>query len=73
MYNDHDGLNMAGYAQLEIRPLNRFKAVAGFRIEQNSLDGIKDKIVPVFRAGINWQAAEYTFIRASFGQGYRYP
>jgi outer membrane receptor protein involved in Fe transport len=73
MYNDHVGLNMAGYAQLEIRPFNRLKAVAGFRIEQNSLDEIKDKIIPVFRAGINWQAADYTFIRASFGQGYRYP
>ncbi len=73
MYNDHDGLNMAGYAQLEISPFNRLKAAAGFRIEQNSLDGKKDKIVPVFRAGINWQAADYTFIRASFGQGYRFP
>jgi outer membrane cobalamin receptor len=73
MYNDHSGLNVAGYTQLEIRPLQRLKAVAGFRIEQNSLDGIKDKIVPVFRAGLNWQAADYTFIRASFGQGYRFP
>jgi iron complex outermembrane receptor protein len=53
--------------------LPRLKAVAGFRIEQNSLDAIKDKIVPVFRAGLNWQAAEFTFLRASFGQGYRYP
>jgi outer membrane cobalamin receptor len=73
MYNDHNGLNLAGYTQLEISPLQRLKAVAGFRIEQNSLDGIKDKIVPVFRAGLNWQAADYTFIRASFGQGYRFP
>ena len=22
---------------------------------------------------MNWQAAEYTFLRASFGQGYRFP
>ncbi len=73
MYNDHNGLNVAGYSQLEIRPFPRLKAVAGFRIEQNSLDGIKDKVVPVFRAGINWQAADYTYIRASFGQGYRFP
>jgi iron complex outermembrane receptor protein len=73
MYNDHNGLNVAAYSQLEIRPLRRLKAVAGFRLEQNSLDGIKDRIVPVFRAGINWQAADYTFIRASFGQGYRFP
>jgi outer membrane receptor protein involved in Fe transport len=28
---------------------------------------------PVFRAGINYQPAEYTWIRASAGQGYRYP
>jgi iron complex outermembrane receptor protein len=49
------------------------KAVAGVRVEQNSLDGVKDRIVPVFRAGLNWQAATYTFLRASFGQGYRFP
>jgi len=73
MYNDHNGLNIAGYTQMEIRPFQRLKAVAGFRMEQNSLDGIRDKIVPVFRTGINWQAGEYTFLRASFGQGYRFP
>lgn len=28
---------------------------------------------PVFRVGLNYEAAEYTFIRASWGQGYRYP
>ena len=43
------------------------------RLEHNSLDGINDRIVPVFRAGINFRAAGYTFLRASFGQGYRYP
>ena len=28
---------------------------------------------PVFRSGINYQAFEYTFFRASFGQAYRFP
>jgi outer membrane receptor protein involved in Fe transport len=28
---------------------------------------------PVFRLGLNYQAAEFTFIRASWGQGYRFP
>lgn len=28
---------------------------------------------PVFRAGFNYQPAEYTWLRASIGQGYRYP
>ncbi len=73
MYKDHRGLNLAGYSQFEIRPVKKLKAVAGVRIENNSLDGINDKIVPVVRAGLNWQAADYTFIRASFGQGYRFP
>lgn len=28
---------------------------------------------PVFRLGLNYQPAQYTFIRASWGQGYRFP
>jgi iron complex outermembrane receptor protein len=72
-FNDHSGFNIAGFTQFEIRPLNRLKAVAGFRLENYTLDGIHDKIVPIVRAGLNWQAAEFTFLRASFGQGYRYP
>jgi outer membrane receptor protein involved in Fe transport len=72
-FNDHSGFNIAGFTQFEIRPLTRLKAIAGLRIENYSLDGIHDKIVPILRAGLNWQAAEFTFLRASFGQGYRYP
>lgn len=73
MYSNHNGFNIAGFTQLEIRPFDRVKAVAGVRIEQNALDGIYDKIVPVFRAGLNWQVASLSFLRLSFGQGYRYP
>ena len=72
-FGDHNSLNIAGFTQFEIRPLPRLKGVAGIRIENNYLDGINNKIIPVFRAGLNWQAADYTFFRASFGQGYRYP
>jgi iron complex outermembrane receptor protein len=72
-YGDHEGLNLAGFSQLEMNPLQRLKLVAGVRVEQNSLDDKNDRIKPVFRTGINWQAADYTFIRGSFGQGYRYP
>jgi len=72
-YGDHIGMNMAGFTQLEANPVPRLKLVAGIRVEQNSLDGKRDKIVPIFRTGINWQAAGFTFLRASFGEGYRYP
>lgn len=72
-FNDHSGFNIAGFTQFEIRPLYRLKAVAGLRIENYSMDGIRDRIVPIVRAGLNFQAAEFTFLRASFGQGYRFP
>jgi outer membrane cobalamin receptor len=72
-YGDHTGLNIAGFSQFELNPLPGVKIVAGIRLEQNSVDDTHDKLVPIFRTGINWQAAEYTFLRASFGQGYRYP
>jgi outer membrane cobalamin receptor len=72
-FGNHEGINVAGFTQIEANPVTRLKMVAGLRLEQNSLDGINDKIVPVFRTGINWQAADLTFLRASFGQGYRYP
>ena len=72
-FGDHTGLNIAGFAQFEIRPAPRLKSMVGIRIENNSLDGINDKIVPIIRAGFNLQAADFTFLRASFGQGYRYP
>ncbi len=72
-FGDHSGFNIAGFTQFEIRPLNRLKAVAGLRIENYALDGINDRIVPIIRAGLNWQAADFTFLRASFGQGYRFP
>jgi len=72
-FGDHHGLNIAGFAQLEARPVSSLKIIGGVRVEQNILDGERDRLVPVFRAGVNWQAADFTFIRASFGQGYRYP
>jgi len=72
-YNDHEGLNIAGLTQIDIKPWERLKISAGMRFEYNSLDGINDKIVPVFRTGINYRVAGYTFLRASYGQGYRYP
>lgn len=34
---------------------------------------IQSPVTPLFRFGLNYQATEGTFIRASFGQGFRYP
>lgn len=72
-FGDHNGVNLAAFTQAEMNPAERLKLVAGVRLELSSLDSQADKPVPVFRAGINWQATDYTFLRASFGQGYRFP
>lgn len=72
-YGDHSETNIAGFAQVEANPVPRVRLIGGIRLEQYFLDGTGDKIVPVFRTGINWQAARFTFLRGSFGQGYRYP
>lgn len=72
-YNNHNGYNIAGYSQINYRPVDRLKIIGGIRLEQNSLNRVKDKFKPILRAGINYQPLQYTFIRVSFGQGYRYP
>ncbi|MDD4150163.1 MAG: TonB-dependent receptor [Bacteroidales bacterium] len=87
LFGDHYSTNLAGYAQLDVR-FGRLKANVGMRGEYFLLDSIQTEsafninmgdnsieipIRPVFRAGANYQAAERTFLRASFGQGYRFP
>jgi iron complex outermembrane receptor protein len=72
-YGDHQGFNAALYTQFDVRPMKALKLTGGIRLEYNVLNGKHDRVVPIFRAGINVQATPYTFLRASFGQGYRYP
>jgi iron complex outermembrane receptor protein len=72
-FGDHTAGNQAGFAQFELKPFSKLKAVAGVRVERFSLDRTEDKTVPIFRAGLNFHAAEFTWLRASFGQGFRYP
>ncbi len=68
---DHTSENYASYVQLD-RQWNRLKLSGGARYEHFALDN-KSEGRPVFRAGLNYEAAKYTFIRSSFGQGYRFP
>lgn len=39
----------------------------------STANSLKELPYPLFRIGVNYQAAEATYIRASFGQGFRYP
>lgn len=88
LFGHHTGVNASFYAQLDANVWKKFTFSLGIRGEYFKIDksesvstfSIRTKkdtitlpIQPVFRAGINYNAAKYTFIRASFGQGYRFP
>ena len=83
LYGRHTGRNYAGYAQYDYK-YKKLTASFGLRGEYNRIDSsytrgyISKKInnlpfQPVFRAGVNYHLLKYTFLRASFGQGYRFP
>ena len=70
--------------QYDQRFWDRLSVSAGVRAEYYRIDkhyreadtkvfGSKIPFRPVFRAGLNYQLADYSFLRASFGQGYRNP
>jgi outer membrane receptor protein involved in Fe transport len=69
----HTGNNISGYFQLDKKFFKRLNISYGFRFETNRIDKGKWETKPVSRVGVSVQAAKYTFIRASFGQGYRFP
>lgn len=73
LYDNHSGSNTAFYTQLDTPVLSKLRLSAGLRWEFNTLDGELFYSIPVFRAGLNYQAGKATFIRASIGQGYRFP
>jgi iron complex outermembrane receptor protein len=72
-HGNHTTSNIAGFMQLDYKAWTRLNLQAGIRIEHNRLDEEADKTIPIFRTGLNYRIARFTFIRASFGQGYRYP
>jgi outer membrane cobalamin receptor len=64
--------NIAGYLQLDQPIGEQVNLSAGMRYEYFAInDDSEGK--PVFRAGANYQVAEETYIRSSFGQGFRFP
>ena len=88
VYGTHFGKNFAGYIQADKKFFNRLTISGGMRVEYYKVDTAQTHgglflinppkktnlpVQPVFRAGLNYQLFEYTFIRASFGQGYRFP
>jgi outer membrane cobalamin receptor len=73
LYENHKGSNAAVYSQLDASIFKSLKISSGLRWELNALNGELYYSIPVLRAGVNYQAGEATFLRASLGQGFRFP
>ena len=80
----HNSDNVAMFMQYDHKFFDRLNVSAGVRLEYYRVDdfyreaetklfGTKIPVKPVFRGGLNYELGDYSFIRASFGQGYRYP
>jgi len=68
----NDAHNYAGYLQIDKTFFERLTASGGVRYEYFKING-DDESKPVFRAGVNYHLARASYLRASFGQGYRFP
>jgi iron complex outermembrane receptor protein len=64
--------NEAMYLQIDKKFYDKLNTSLGVRYEFNQITGVNESR-PVFRFGANYQLADYTYMRASFGQGYRFP
>jgi iron complex outermembrane receptor protein len=65
--------NQALYFQADKKFFDKLSVAAGVRYEFFRVEDLKGNSKPLFRFGVNYQAAEATYIRGSWGQGYRFP
>ena len=86
LFGDHYSTNVAAYGQYE-HHMKRLDLTGGIRFEYFEQDGrsgdsdfylgkdssVKLPVYPILRLGAHYQVAEFTHLRASFGQGIRYP
>ncbi|HPX76320.1 MAG TPA: TonB-dependent receptor [Bacteroidales bacterium] len=87
MFGDHFSNNLSLYTHVDVT-FGRLKLSGGLRGEYFVLDSTQTESLfdiklgkerleipfrPVFRTGVNYSVTDQTFIRASFGQGYRFP
>ena len=86
LFGDHTSNNIAAYGQYEHK-IGKLDITAGVRLEYFEMDGKsgdtdfllskKDSLTipfyPVFRSAFHYEFAKYTHLRASLGQGIRYP
>ena len=69
---NNEARNYAAFLQLDKKFFNKLNVSAGLRYEYFDINGTSESR-PVFRSGATYAVTRATFVRASFGQGYRFP
>ena len=74
---DSSGVNNAKnfslYMQLDKKFLKSVNVSLGVRGEYFQINDTEFVVRPVFRSGISWRAGRESYLRFSYGQGYRFP
>jgi outer membrane receptor protein involved in Fe transport len=88
LFGSHFSINASAYLQLDFRFWDKLGLSLGARLEYFRIDTAETEstyalyftedtlslpVWPVFRIGLNYHLFKYTFLRGSFGQGYRFP
>jgi len=85
LFGNHFSTNLSLYSQIDWKITNKLNLSGGvrgeyFRIDKEEtitvIQGDTINIIPiqpVLRFGANYQLAKFTFLRASYGEGYRFP
>ena len=84
LYGNHNSNNLAAYAQVDKKFFDKLNISGGIRFEYFRIDTAETSssftigesklpVQPVLRAGATYELGQYTFLRASYGQGYRFP
>jgi outer membrane receptor protein involved in Fe transport len=70
---NNTAINVAGYLQLDKKFWNRLNLNGGVRVEYFQVNSRQSQVVPVFRVGASAMLWKEGYLRASFGQGFRFP
>jgi iron complex outermembrane receptor protein len=73
LYGNHYSSNGALFTQADKKFIGKVTISLGLRWEFYRLDHETNDSRPLFRTGVNYQIAKYTFMRASYGKGFRFP
>ena len=71
VYGRHKNINHSIYSQADVK-YKKLNISLGGRLEHFN-NGSNTYTKPIFRSGINYRLAKATYIRASYGEGIRFP